>query len=65
MKFIVNAWDGCPANAYILHNDYNFAEDSWCSAKLKIKKYINDYLTKNGMKEEYERRKSENQLCKK
>lgn len=56
---------GCPANAYAIHNDPNMPEDTWCIAKYKIRKYVDNYLEKNGIKKDYEELKYGRNLCKK
>lgn len=44
---------GCPANAYVQHGDINRADDYFCSAKIKIRKYIKNRLEELGITEEY------------
>lgn len=44
---------GCPASAYYLHGNVESMDDEFCKSKIKIKHYINEYLEKNKIKEDY------------
>lgn len=44
---------GCPANAYSKNGTLLSADDYFCDAKKKIKKYINKYLDENGLRNQY------------
>lgn len=46
---------GCPANAYALHGSIESADDNYCSAKLRIREYVNNYLEKNNIKKDYKK----------
>ena len=46
-------YGGCPANAYLEHKNFKDADDYFCEAKLKIREYVNQYLEKNMIKENY------------
>lgn len=44
---------GCPANAYIQHCDINKPDNYFCSAKIEIRKYINNRLEELGILKDY------------
>lgn len=56
---------GCPANSYSLHGRRDSVDDSFCTAKMKIKDYINEYLNENEIRKDYEEmRRNEEKLYK-
>lgn len=58
-KIYNNCRGGCPANAYSIYGTRESIDDSFCVAKVKIKEYINEYLDKNKIREEYEEMKKD------